>query len=347
MSTNEPTPNRDATVPFSGVSDPNSHSRHSDFILRSTDGVDFHVHCDILKFSSDFFHDMFAIPGPGDGDPNGLRRDGKPVLLMPELEATLLRLLRLAYPGYTVAHYTLKHDDLDHCVSVFKAAEKYQFLRVQCMLEEMLDNFDIAIIDSQPHRVFAVARLCNRLELSRKAAFSSLNSPLFESAPRFPEMNLLSWEEGYNLYQFHRLCGQKAAEIAMGAMADRPNTKEWLMNEDSDQLFVWWKNSGHNSKCDDGNCGQHWKYGNVAVRTGSKAPVQWFKDHISRLAAQLRTSPSRRTAEREVSVVLSRSIPDGCPGCSKHVEADLASLARQLAKKIDELSNRLAEETFR
>ncbi|KAF7334708.1 BTB domain-containing protein [Mycena venus] len=95
---NESAPIRDAPAPFSGVSDPNSNGCPSDFILRSSDGVDFHVHREILKFSSDFYDDMFAIPG-GDGDPNGLRRDGNPVLLMPEPEVVLLRLTSVRFRG--------------------------------------------------------------------------------------------------------------------------------------------------------------------------------------------------------------------------------------------------------
>ncbi|KAJ7910974.1 hypothetical protein B0H13DRAFT_1876156 [Mycena leptocephala] len=245
--TNESAPIQDAPAPFSGVSDPDSNSRPSDFILRSSDGVDFHVHREILKFSSDFFDDMFAIPGPGDGDPNGLRRDGKPVLLIPEPEVVLLRLLRLAYPGETVVHYALDQEDLDNFVSVYKAARKYQFFRVQRMLKEMLDKS--ALLDSQPHRLFVIARLCDLRELSQKAALSTLKYPLFENIPSFLEMKLLSWQDSYPLYQFHHLCGRKGGEIAVNAMADRPNTNEWLLNEDIDKIFVWWRYYTHSSLC--------------------------------------------------------------------------------------------------
>ncbi|KAJ7128314.1 hypothetical protein C8R44DRAFT_777779, partial [Mycena epipterygia] len=48
--------------------------RPSDFILRSSDGVDFHVH----REASD--------------DPNELERDGKSILVLPECNAVLHKL---------------------------------------------------------------------------------------------------------------------------------------------------------------------------------------------------------------------------------------------------------------
>ncbi|KAJ6465238.1 hypothetical protein DFH09DRAFT_1346435 [Mycena vulgaris] len=62
-----------------------------DFILRSRDGTDFHVHKETLKFTSDVFADMSALPM----ETCELSQDGIPVLVLPEPHAVLLRLLRL------------------------------------------------------------------------------------------------------------------------------------------------------------------------------------------------------------------------------------------------------------
>ncbi|KAJ7853023.1 hypothetical protein B0H14DRAFT_2758947 [Mycena olivaceomarginata] len=325
--------------------DPENDSHLPDFILRSGDGVDFHVHRDILKFASDCFDGMFAIPG-GNCDPNDLRRDGKSVLVLPEPEGVLFRLLRLSYPADTVAHYTLQRADLDIFVAVYTAARKYQFLRVQRVLKEMLTNSPL--LDAQPHRLLAIARLCDFPELSRKAALSTLTTPLSDGVPAFPEMKLVSWER---LARFHKSCGRKAREIALDSIVDRSNSEAqpfWISNADTDHVFAWWQYYGHSSQCT-GNCKECWGYRGELVRRGSKAPVKWFRGHIPRVAAQLRLWPAPATAEREAGRVAQaeRLIMDACAVCSKHADADLTCFARQLAKTIDLSNHRLADEAFR
>ncbi|KAJ7873755.1 hypothetical protein B0H13DRAFT_2058144 [Mycena leptocephala] len=209
-------PIQDALAPFSGVADPENDDHPPDFILRSCDGFDFHVHRDILKFASDCFEGMFAIPG-GDGDPSDLRRDGKPVLVMPESQVALHRLLCLAYPPQTLQHYTLASADLDTFLAVNEAAQKYQFLRVRRIMKELMSDLlsNPAIIDAQPHRLFAIARLCGFHELARKVALSLLKNPLSHDFPAFPEMKLLTWDDGHSLYRFHQRCVAKAKEIVV------------------------------------------------------------------------------------------------------------------------------------
>jgi hypothetical protein len=135
-------------------------------------------------------------------------------------------------------------------------------------------------------------------------------------------------------------------------MADRPNTTEWLLNEDTDKIFVWWTHYNHSSQCDE-NCRdsrEYWSYRGTRIRTGSKvpAPVRWFTNHLVRVAEQLRLSPSRATAEREVHSVApaERLILQECPACSRDLETDLAHLARRLAEKIDLSNKRLGEWFF-
>ncbi|KAJ7278349.1 hypothetical protein C8J57DRAFT_1176266 [Mycena rebaudengoi] len=324
---------RDAPIPFSGAFDADDGSPPSNFVLRSSDGVDFHVHRDILKFASDCFDGMFAIPG-GDCDPDGLRRDGKPVLVLPEPEAVLFQLLCLAYPADTLAPYTFEQPDLDIFAAVYRGAQKYQFLRVQRILKQMLDHS--ALINKHPHRFFAFARLCDLPELSRKAALLTLQSPLSHDTPVFPEMKLLSWEDAHILYRFHQLCGQKAGELAEKAALPWSSSDKappiWFWSDDSCSIFAWWSH-GHNGQCKD------------AVRD---APVQWFKEHTARLAAQLRLCPSGATAKRKALSVAPTDcvIMDTCSLCSERADADLASFARLLAKEIDLSNIRLAEETF-
>ncbi|KAJ7079917.1 hypothetical protein C8R43DRAFT_1053027 [Mycena crocata] len=132
----------DAPAPFSGAHSPDDDMRAADFILRSSDSVDSHVHKDTLRLFSDFFDGMFSLPA-GNGGILDLQKDGKTVLFVPEPAKVLSRLLSFVYPPQSARPYTweITVDDLEVFLAVQKAAEKYQFLRVEKLLAEMLDSF--------------------------------------------------------------------------------------------------------------------------------------------------------------------------------------------------------------
>ncbi|KAJ6561614.1 hypothetical protein B0H19DRAFT_1259281 [Mycena capillaripes] len=160
-----PTPIQDAPAPFSCAPDSYNASHPSDFILRSSDGFDFHVHKDILKFASLCFKGMLAFPVDNSGRRDPLR-DEKPVLVLPEPKSVLYTLLCLAYPVMSLHHYMLSEEDLDDIVAIHQAAHKYQFLH--------------------PCRMFAIARACGFTALARKAALALLRSPADALDVEFP-----------------------------------------------------------------------------------------------------------------------------------------------------------------
>ncbi|KAJ7081935.1 hypothetical protein C8R44DRAFT_60688 [Mycena epipterygia] len=180
----QPAPFQDALAPFSGAQDGLGLHRPADFILRSSDGVDFHIHKDILKFVSDFFDTMFSFPQASD-DPNELRRDGKPILAIPEASVVLHGLLYLAYPAQTTHGEANGWKDFDVIVGVLEAAHKYQFIAVERLMEVRLES--PVVLNAHPHRIFAIARLRKLPELARKAALSTLKYPVCP-AVSFPEM---------------------------------------------------------------------------------------------------------------------------------------------------------------
>ncbi|KAJ7746167.1 hypothetical protein DFH07DRAFT_592274 [Mycena maculata] len=205
-------PIQDAPAPFSGISDSDDHPYPSDFILRSCDGVDFHVHREILKFGSACFEGMFTTVRNGVDKPS---RDGKPVLSLPETNAVLTKLLTLAYPAHTAGGYTLTVADLDIFVDVYQAAHKYQFSLVEGLLGEILDN--PFLLGAHPYRLFAIARVCQLPHIARKAALCTLESVLIPAPPEFPEMHLLTWADARKLFEFHQLCGKTAHDTAQNA----------------------------------------------------------------------------------------------------------------------------------
>ncbi|KAJ6538260.1 hypothetical protein DFH09DRAFT_930616 [Mycena vulgaris] len=344
-----PTPIRDAPAPFSGKPDLDNHCT-PDFILRSSDDVDFHVHKGMLKMVSGFFDDMFRLPGPapGNADPNDLSRDGIPVLVMPEPDGVVHGLLRLAYPAQSMGQYALETADFDEIVAVHEAAYKYQFLGVQRLMNEMLQN--PALVDAHPHRLFAIARLHGLRMLARAAALSTLKS-IRAATPAFPEMKLLSWADAHELYDFHRLCRIEVQEIVRQERLRREIPDYW--NDEpffkKSETFVWWDPDGHGGR----PCGRH-IHGNdtyVPPSRGSTicssyyVPGAWFEDHMAGIASDLHLRPAHHEVETKIRDISASDI-DACSLCRAKADRHLAILARHLAHRIEESNKKLGESWF-
>ncbi|KAJ7501149.1 hypothetical protein B0H11DRAFT_755389 [Mycena galericulata] len=71
----------------------------TDIILRSSDGVDFHVYRVVLSLASPFFKQMFSLPQPESATP-------VPVIPVAEASGILDLVLRLWYPGANPATFT-------------------------------------------------------------------------------------------------------------------------------------------------------------------------------------------------------------------------------------------------
>ncbi|KAJ7207620.1 hypothetical protein GGX14DRAFT_455890 [Mycena pura] len=344
---------QDAPAPFSCAPDSYSARHPPDFILRSCDGFDFHIHKDILKFASVLFDRMFAG-----------RKDllhAVLVWVLPEPKSVLYRLLCLAYPATSLHHYMLNEADLDDIVAIHRAAHKYEFLRVLGVCRFT------ALISAQPCRMFAIARACGFTMLVGKAALALLRSPTASLNVEFPETKLLTWEDAHKARKFHRLCGVQVNEYAQSSVkspfpvsevpytaSDFPFAKpEGLPAYDSDQGplgpdvnpetnkgFVWGVQKGHSETCVDRSGAPssrtffpykgrdnfwHRKRTSLEFETG----VQWFKNHITRLAAQLLVVPAQMILEIALA---DQAIIDSCP--------------RVLAARIEKFSICLLEETF-
>ncbi|KAJ7907028.1 hypothetical protein B0H13DRAFT_2332765 [Mycena leptocephala] len=316
--------------------------------LLTHDGVDFHVQREILKFASDCFDGMFSVAG-GHGDSTALQRDGKPIVVLPEPESVLYRLLCLAYPAQTPEHYTLGVANLDGLVAVHQAAHKYQFISAQRLIERMLDN--PTLIDARPHRLFAIARLWNLHDVARKAAISTLKYTVYPPPPAFPEMKILRWEDVHKLQEFHEKCGIAARDIAVdnarpqelpsigsleSSQESKPRPSAHYCDDVTKQHLVWWVCKNHSPRC---------RTSEIRV---SEPPVSWFRSHIARLAMQLYLRPSRDRVIAEVPTLApaERGIIDTCAVCFKLADRDLASFTRQLAADIEASNTWLAEQTF-
>ncbi|KAJ7739203.1 hypothetical protein B0H16DRAFT_1379025 [Mycena metata] len=331
----------DAPAPFSGAPDPDNHYA-PDFILRSSDGVDFHVHKEMLKLVSGFFDGMFRLP-TGNTAPTELWRDGIPVLAMSEPERVLHGLLRLAYPAQSVDQYALEIHNFDEIVDVHEAAYKLQFVRVHRLMNQLLQ--DPAFLDAHPYRLFAIAQLRDLPELARAAALHTLKSAVGPAHPTFPEMKLLTWADAYKLYNFHRVCGVEAQNIAKDESFGREITVrgDMFYHQERTEKFVWWEFYSHDAPACAPGVG-HTPLGHLPF----PIPPQWLGDHIDQISSDLRLSPSHHEVEREVLNITpsARAILDACRVCSEKADRHLAIFASQFAGRIKASNEKLVAEIF-
>ena len=66
----------------------------ANFIIRSSDNVNFRVHKSVLALASPFFKDLLSLPQPSDGE----TFDGLPIVQLSETSELLSSLVSMFYP---------------------------------------------------------------------------------------------------------------------------------------------------------------------------------------------------------------------------------------------------------
>ncbi|KAH9930352.1 uncharacterized protein B0H18DRAFT_820217, partial [Fomitopsis serialis] len=161
----------------------------ADFILRSSDRIDFRVSRFILRVSSDFFATMF-VAGQAENEEN---RDGCPIVPMHEDSETLDSLLRIIYPKKAPIL-----DDLAKIHAVLAAALKFDMEKPIDVVGATLCSF----IPNEPLRVWAIA-VRNRLEPEARAAADEIVCQVDLSVFNFPpEMQHISAGAYYRLLRY-------------------------------------------------------------------------------------------------------------------------------------------------
>ncbi|KAJ7450682.1 hypothetical protein B0H11DRAFT_2076862 [Mycena galericulata] len=184
-------PVKDAPEPFSDAPDPHNTNPPSDFILRSSDNVDFHVHKQILAFVSVFFSNMFTFPC-GESPPTEAQRDGKPVL-----------------------HYSFAPEDLDSVCAVHEASKKYQFMHAEALILAALCTLKHPV-----QKLYDFHRLCGK-EAQRIVAATAESTESYSVRPN-GDPNLICHDENHNMccwwddtryYEHDAKCGLISKEL--------------------------------------------------------------------------------------------------------------------------------------
>ena len=176
----------------------------ADIVIRSSDGVNFHVRSGIVAEASPIFSDMFEIPLPDrHANPNSPDfMDGKPVVTVQEDNVTLDRLLRLCYP---TADPVLS--EMRDVRTVLAAALKYEMEEATALMTRTLLSF----VDQRPLAVWATA--CElRLEDEAKIAARRMLGVDIPADPP-PELQNVSAGAYYRLLKFHKAGGAVSEEF--------------------------------------------------------------------------------------------------------------------------------------
>ncbi|KAG1734073.1 uncharacterized protein EDB91DRAFT_1251124 [Suillus paluster] len=173
-----------------------------DIILRSTDGVHFHVFKLILSLMSPVFKDMFTLPQ------NGLQSEvsSVPVIHVSEGSTTLQILLLLCYPAATATF-----DSLDDAKAVMEAARKYD------MQATLSRAGDLAIAQFLPYHFLELYSLSCRFGWEHHAQTAATRAleikDLGRPSNEFNGMRDITALDHHRLLIYHYECGVAAQAV--------------------------------------------------------------------------------------------------------------------------------------
>ncbi|KAJ7648052.1 hypothetical protein FB45DRAFT_1102670 [Roridomyces roridus] len=181
-------------VPTSPFDDPSA-----DVILRSSDGVDFHVHRLILSTACPFFKQMFTLPQPA-SEPD--------IPAMPVSESAVLLNcgLRLWYPGADPA----ADEELELvCEALYIFIHKYDMPFLTSMAKIRLRPR----IEEAPVTVYAIACRLRWIDVAVEAAQATLKLPIREFNSRHidSQLSAINTDMYQALLHYHGQCGAIAS----------------------------------------------------------------------------------------------------------------------------------------
>ena len=143
----------------------------ANFILRSSDQVNFRVHKSLLAMSSPFFKDLLSLPQPPDNE----LVDGLPVVQVPENADLLNSFVSLLYPTPPVVPRSYKE-----VFALLAVCQKYDMVSMQYYIRKEARTFP----KPKMTEVFGAYAIANSMGLD----------PEMEAAARLTLRRLMSFE---------------------------------------------------------------------------------------------------------------------------------------------------------
>ncbi|KAI0369736.1 hypothetical protein BV20DRAFT_996166 [Pilatotrama ljubarskyi] len=180
--------------------------KYGDLILRSADGVHFHVYRWILVAASPVFADMFAAPQPISHGMSSrtMRRREAMASRNTQHGNTLEKLLRAVYP----CPPTLSYAFFDDIKPVAEAAHKYRLDYVTSALSPRLREFS----RDEPVRVYAWAVRFSMDDIAERAARDFLRIP--DSLLYADELADISGSSYHQLLEYRHRCRTAMAALS-------------------------------------------------------------------------------------------------------------------------------------
>lgn len=312
----------------------------TDFVLRSSDSIDFYTNRAVLCAASPVFRDMFSFPPSGETLTPKNSVNGKPFVQLPERSGIIEALIAMSS---LQTFNTLSPTHFRDLVDLHVAVDKYQLDKGKLMFKEALRRF----ISSDPYPVFAIACLWELEDIAKEAARETLKHRVFpfEMYEKVPEMHSIPAIQLFMLYDFrrqvishirrllHATTDGSFQDIAAGAM----------LMDDAEVEFIWTTGEGHVD-----GCGLHYEYITDGFPGGPLVAADWAIMHMERVASVLTEDMRQDPVEVVVSSV--KSLDSAalqrlarCRLCIEKGPADLEHLASTLRYMIPMVIDRVRQ----
>ncbi|KAG2103127.1 uncharacterized protein F5147DRAFT_762403 [Suillus discolor] len=235
-----------------------------DIILRSADGVDFHVYKLILSLMSPVFKDMFSLPQPESESQSDV--SSVPIINVIEGSTTLESLLLLCYPAATPTFRSL-----DDAKVVMKAASKYD------MQAALSRAGDLAMAQFFPNNFLELYALSCQFGWQHHAQTAATRALKIKDLGRpsngFHGLQDISGADYHRLLAYHYQCGIIAQKVR--------SSISWL---ESSYMAI------RNGRC---TCHQ--------IPSASFFVASWFHEYLVSSGKELLARPCKSTLLLELS----------------------------------------------
>lgn len=294
----------------------------ADFIIRSSDLIQFWVAKTVLSLASPVFRNMFAtlvLPAQ-DTHPDDYV-EGTPVVSVTEDSRVLNQLLRFCYPVENPALTTL-----DEIVALLHAGRKYEISMLQAQCTPLLREFS----RNEPMRVYAIAAMFEMEDLARFAAQQSLFFPLASVlAARFPEAQFLTHACFQRLCAYREKCASilpEAVEIA--TLRHQASASSWIRKN---KPFSCCRNIEE------------------TVRHTRVCVVKWWFDYVATIRASLSTlnheGMERHVGEKAMDEALARAYK--CSACQVLAIKNLRLFTEELSMTLNKMARKVSTAAYR
>jgi len=274
-----------------------------DLILRTADGVDFHVHQTVLQLSSSFFATMFSLPqAPSQVDGDKFQPADN-VVCVSDDSKVLYRLLSWADP-----RGALELRDLQDAAEILTCAEKYGMLMVKRRMMEFGYGGRESLKEN-PIALFALARRFGHPEMADFAAEESLRIAVVDW-PDSTLLDLITARDYQALVRYYFYC-QRAAKSVLKDWVQWSGTRDYV-----------WKAT--------------WSLHNCSFKNyeGTNYP-EWWVHYLEAIGRALWETPSPRVVLL-IDIISVTAPACLCGKCRPKYVSDVQSFNDLLAKRLGE-----------